>query len=224
LAAIGRALHPPVVMMVTDRARYRVSENDAAIERVVDDAVRAARAGADLIQIRERGLEACALLALAARIIDETRETGARTIVNDRLDVALAAGAHGVHLPARGMSSAAARAIVPDGFLIGRSVHSEAEAIAAQDDGGCDYLIFGSVFESASKPRGHAIAGADALARVCRRVPLPVLAIGGISRAHVGEVAAAGAAGVAAIGLFAAEGRDALDDVIREIRDAFGSR
>jgi thiamine-phosphate pyrophosphorylase len=221
LGSIGPALDRPLLMMVTDRRRYRMAGDDAPVEEA---AVRAARAGVDLIQIRERGLEDCDLLALTSRIVDRTRASRARTIVNDRLDVALAAGARGVHLPSRGMSSAAARSIAPNGFLIGRSVHSEAEAIAAENEGGCDYIIFGSVFESASKPPGHATLGVEALAKVCRRVSLPVLAIGGITRGRVSEVAAAGAAGVAAIGMFADEGVDALETLIREIRAAFGSR
>jgi thiamine-phosphate pyrophosphorylase len=210
-------------MIVTDRGRSGPGAGRAPIERVAADAIAAALAGVGLIQVRERGLEDCDLLALTELIIRETAPTGARTLVNDRLDVALAAGAHGVHLPARGMSSAAARSIAPDDFLIGRSVHTEAEAVAAQTEGGSDYLLFGSVFESASKPAGHPVAGVAALARVCARVALPVLAIGGVTRGRVAEVAAAGAAGVAAIGMFADSRGDALDELVRDVHAAFGS-
>ena len=107
----------------------------------------------DVVQIRERGLEDGSLLALAVSIRDSMAGTGARLVVNDRVDVALAAGAAGAHLPGRAVSCARARTIVPDGFLLGRSVHSVDEAVAAEGEGGCDYLLFGTVFESSGKPQ-----------------------------------------------------------------------
>jgi thiamine-phosphate diphosphorylase len=143
-------------------------------------------------------------------------------LVNDRIDVALAAGAGGVHLPGGAVSSARVRAIVPQSFLVGRSVHSAGEAIEAALDGGCDYLVFGSVFATRSKPAGHAVAGLDALAGVCAAVQLPVLAIGGITPARVPDLVRAGAAGIAAIGLFAAGDERELRDTVRQIRRAFG--
>ena len=115
------------------------------------------------------------------------------------------------------------RAIVPDGFLVGRSVHSAAEAVTAEGSGGCDYLIFGTVFESASKPAGHRVAGVRALAEVCAAVRLPVLAIGGITTARIPDVVRAGAAGIAAVGLFADGGEPELRDTVGEIRAAFAS-
>jgi thiamine-phosphate diphosphorylase len=202
--------------MVTDRRRG----GGADVEGVVGKAGSAARAGVDLIQIRERDLEASDLLALARSVLTAAAGTRARTLVNDRLDVALAAGAHGVHLPSHAMDARAARAIVPDGFLIGRSVHSEAEAVEAERSG-CDYLVFGSVFASGSKPAGHAVAGLDALARVCQRVALPVLAIGGVTLARVPSIVAAGAAGIAAIGLFADADAAGVPRLVLEIRSAF---
>jgi thiamine-phosphate diphosphorylase len=142
-------------------------------------------------------------------------------VVNDRLDVALAARAAGVHLPGRAMPAVSVRSIVPGGFLIGRSVHSQGEAVEVERGGGCDYLVFGSVFASASKAPGHPVAGLEALARVCASVRLPVLAIGGITLARVPEVARTGAAGIAAVGLFATSGELALADAIRYIKAAF---
>ena len=97
-------------------------------------------------------------------------------------------------------------------FLIGRSVHTVTEARHAEEDGGADYLIFGTVFPSAGKPEGHPIAGVEGLAAVCASVRLPVLAIGGVTVARVADVAAAGAAGIAGIGVFAGAGqRGGLD-------------
>ena len=94
--------------------------------------------------------------------------------------------------------------------------------MAAEGAGGCDYLLFGTVFESRGKAPGHPVAGLEALARVCATVRLPVLAIGGITVARVPEVAKAGAAGVAAIGLFAAGGESDVRETVDRIRLAFG--
>ena len=118
---------------------------------------RGARAGVDVVQLRERGLEDRRCWRWRGRSTRHRRHAR-RLVVNERIDVALAAGADGVHLPGcRGAREA--RTIVADGFLVGRSVHSVAEAIAAEDSGGCDYLVFGTVFESESKPAGHRVGG-----------------------------------------------------------------
>ena len=170
---------------------------------IIDTAAAAARAGADLVQIRERRLDDRALLDLVRLAIQATSGTRTRVLVNDRADVALAGGAAGVHLRESSMAASRVRAVVPDKFLVGRSVHSLSAAREAEADGGCDYLVFGTVFHSPSKPGGHGAAGVDALAEVCRAVRLPVLAIGGITEARVADVARAGAAGIAAIRLFA---------------------
>ena len=162
----------------------------------------AARAGADLIQIRERQVSGRALFDLTRRALDAVRGTGARLLVNERTDIAIAAGAAGVHLRADSIHASRVRAIAPEGFLIGRSVHAVREAREAETDGGCDFVLFGTVFPSASKPDGHRSAGLDQLRDVCAAVRLPVLAIGGVTVDRVAHVAAAGAAGIAAIGLF----------------------
>jgi thiamine-phosphate diphosphorylase len=162
----------------------------------------AAAAGVDLIQIREPGLPDRALLNLTRRACDAARDSRARIVVNDRLDVALAAGAHGIHLRGSSFSASRVRARAGETFLIGRSVHQLEEAMAAEREGGCDYLFFGTVFPSPSKPEGHRIAGLDALREACDRVSVPVVAIGGITRERAGAVCAAGAAGIAAIRLF----------------------
>jgi thiamine-phosphate pyrophosphorylase len=166
----------------------------------------AAHAGADMVQIRERQFDDRSLLRFAQEVIEAVRPAGARVLVNDRLDIALASGADGVHLKSDGPPVVEVRRIVPQGFTIGRSVHSDDEATAVESAGGCDYLIFGTVFHSARKPDDHVIAGTDALRRICALVSLPVIAIGGISVARVPEIVAAGAAGVAAISLFADAG------------------
>jgi thiamine-phosphate diphosphorylase len=182
--------------MITDRRRLAGAE-DALVQRVAA----VAAAGVDLVQIRERDMEARDLSRLVARCVGVVSNTRTRILVNDRLDVALTAGAHGLHLRSDSMPASRARSLAPIGFLIGRSVHSAAEAVAAAADGGLDYLLFGAVFASASKP-GYTPAGVAALAEVSAAVSLPVLAVGGISRETVPQLAGTGCAGFAAIGWF----------------------
>jgi thiamine-phosphate pyrophosphorylase len=216
----GRLLRP-AVMMVTDRARSGANRRDGvAIDALVGAIGRAARAGVDLIQIRERDLEGGELLRLTARACAIVTGTATRVLVNDRVDVALAARAHGAHLPAFGIAAPRVRALAP-GLLIGRSVHAVDEAVAAERDGGCDYLIFGTVFGSTSKRAGHIISGAGTLADVCRAVRLPVLAIGGITVERAAAVAETGAAGVAAITLFTQGEDHELRERVRAVRAAF---
>ena len=198
----------PVVCMVTDRRRLGADADDSLVRRIR----LAARAGIHLIQIRERDLADRALLALVARAVDAVRGTRTRVLVNDRADVAAAAGAHGVHLRSDSVPAARVRDMVPRGFLIGRSVHDAEEAVRASADGGLDYLLYGTVFETASKP-GRA-SGVGALARVTRAVArLPVLAIGGVTLGNRVELSTTGCAGLAAIGMFAEGDEDSLPDV-----------
>lgn len=183
--------------LVTDRLRFKLSL-DALVER----AVRAAERGVATIQVRERDLPDRDLIALVRRIIQAVGPAGPAILVNDRADIAMAAGAAGVHLRADSVAGARLRAILPPGFVVGRSVHNLGEVEAALADGSYDYLLFGTVFPSAGKPAGHQIAGLPALREVCKRSPLPVIAIGGIDAARVPLVEEAGAAGFAGVGMF----------------------
>jgi|KBSMisStandDraft_5_1062788.scaffolds.fasta_scaffold02524_7 thiamine-phosphate pyrophosphorylase len=163
-------------------------------------------AGVDLIHVRERDLDAGALAALVAELLAVAAHTRTRIVVNDRLDVALACGADGVHLRGDSIPVSAARQLAPKGFLVGRSVHGVEGAAAAA---GADYLIAGTVFTSASKPAATPLLGIEGLKAIVRAVDCPVLAIGGITGDRIAEVAAAGAAGFAAIGLFMADRTEA---------------
>jgi len=182
---------------VTDRVRFGLTPA-ALVER----AALAPARGAHLIQVRERDLDDAALLALVTGVIQAVRGAGVPVIVNDRVDVALAAGAAGVHLRGDSPPAARIRTIVPSGFLVGRSVHTLEEIDAAAASGGCDYLMFGTVFPSAGKPAGHPVAGLDGLARAVLHSRLPVVAIGGMTPDREADVARAGAAGLAAVGWF----------------------
>ena len=206
----------PVICFVSDRQRLPGGTEAALIGRIAA----AARAGVHLIQIRERDLDARALARIVTAAVAAVRGTSSRILVNDRIDVALSAGAHGVHLRGDSVPAPRARQIVPRGFLLGRSVHSREEAVRVADAGGLDYLMFGTVFGTSSKP-GVAGAGSDALAAVAGATPLPVLAIGGITVSRMSEVAAAGAAGFAGIGLFAASPVEGLQVVVTQGSLAF---
>lgn len=206
----------PVICMITAAAHPGTAGEQALVERVGA----AAHAGAHLIQIRQPQLDGRALTRLVERSLRAAEGTAARILVNDRVDVALTAGAHGVHLRGDSMPAARVRALAPRAFVIGRSIHSPAEGAQAARDGHLDYLTFGTVFLTSSKPGGYA-AGLDALAAACAASALPVLGVGGMVPARVGGVARAGAAGFAAIGLFADGPLDAMPLVIQQASSAF---
>jgi len=197
-----------ILCLVTDRRK----------RPVLDHCRDAVRAGVDLIQIREPGLDASALLSLAASVVDLARDTPTRVVVNDRLDVAIVSGAHGVHLRGDSIPTERARSMAPAGFLIGRSVHGTDEAVLATR--GADYVMAGTVFPTASKPGLGQHLGLGGLSAIARAVHVPVLAIGGVSMERIEAVAATGAAGVAAIGLFDVEAAD-LAARVREARRQF---
>jgi thiamine-phosphate pyrophosphorylase len=193
----------PLVVYVTDRRGFGAREQDAA-DLLLETIARAADAGVDAIQLREKDLSGRALLALAEAAV--SRAGRAKIVVNDRLDVALAAGAAGVHLGGESVGVAElakfrAAGCTPADFWIGRSCHSLEEALAAERDG-ADYVFFGPVFVTPSKARYGAPKGTEALAGICRPMRIPVLAIGGITLENAGACISVGAAGVAAIRMF----------------------
>jgi len=196
------------ICLVTDRRR----------RPPIAQAAEAVDAGVDLIQVRERDLDTSALASLVLRVVEAARGSPTRVVVNDRVDVALACGAHGVHLRADSIPASRVRTIVPPGFVIGRSVHGRDEALAVARD--ADYLIAGTVFPTTSKPGRIDLLGPHGLGSIASAVRLPVLAIGGITVERAAVVAAAGAAGVAAVGLFADVDRP-IKDVIRALRARF---
>jgi thiamine-phosphate pyrophosphorylase len=191
-----------IVQLVTDRRTLAgvAAHPSQARHCLLMQISRAVEAGIDVVQIRERDLEARELASLVTDIVGVTRGTRTRVVVNERVDVAIACGADGVHLRADSLSAAAVRAIAPPAFLIGRSVHSPPEARACGT--AVDYLLAGTVWPTHSKPLGHALLGVTGLAGMVAAAAVPVLAIGGVTIERAREAAAAGAAGVASIGLF----------------------
>jgi len=154
--------------------------------------------GARIVQLRMKGADARDQLAIARALVPWCRERAVTFIVNDRVDVALASGADGVHLGQDDLPLAAARAIVPAGFVIGVSTHDEAQARAAID-GGASYIGFGPCFPTSSKRNPDPVVGLEQLARICAFAPIPVVAIGGITLDTVADVARAGASAAAII-------------------------
>lgn len=206
----------PVICMITD-GQLTAGRGGAALVEMVRAA---AHAGVHLIQLRERAVDDRELAALAKECVNAVRGTGARIIVNDRLDVALAARAHGVHLKGDSFPARRAREITAPGFLIGRSVHSVAEARRASEGDAVDYLMFGTVFASASKP-GVEPAGLAMLADVARAASVPLLAVGGMTADNAAMVARAGADGLAAIGLFSGRAAGAFAETVHSVTSAF---
>lgn len=153
------------------------------------------------VQLREKDLDGGALLALAREVRAVTRDHGARLLVNDRLDVALAAEADGVHLPSDGIPPEAARRLLAVVGLVGLSTHSAAEVGTAHLRG-ADFALLGPIFDTPSKRRYGPPLGLEPLASAAASAGMPVLAVGGIDPGRVREVRAAGAHGVAAIGAF----------------------
>ena len=206
-----------MVCLVTDRRRLTTVETPLADARrcLVAQARHAVAAGIHLIQLRERDLEAADLAAVARDLLAVTRGSGTRLVVNDRLDVALACGADGVHLRGDSIPVVAARRLTPQGFLIGRSVHSVDDAAEAV---GADYVIAGTVFTSRSKASAHQLLGLDGLRAIVAAVATPVLAIGGVVAERCDELAATGAAGIAAIEMFMAAEVGAAGEGTRSCR------
>jgi thiamine-phosphate pyrophosphorylase len=195
--------HRPVLCLVTDRRRLAAAcgTPDGDWEPLVAAQIEGAIAGGiDLVLIRERDLDANRLALVVRRALALADGSTARIVVNDRLDVAVAAGAHGVHLREDSMPAAAVKPWIQHRLTIGRSIHS---AEGARTAGPVDYLLAGTVFESASKSETTVTLGKEGLGHIVRCAgEVPVFAIGGITEAMMATVVAAGARGVAGIGLF----------------------
>jgi thiamine-phosphate pyrophosphorylase len=179
--------------------RYYITDRRAqgwSKAELLDCIARNVRAGVDYIQIRERDLSARERFELTLQAVQLAQGFATRILVNDRADIALAAGAHGVHLRSNSISPDRLREILPQPYLIGVSCHSLQEVQEAQ---GADFLVFGPVFESLGKGPAQGLA---ALAQVVAASQVPVLALGGVNQDNAASCIGQGAAGIAAIRLF----------------------
>jgi thiamine-phosphate diphosphorylase len=191
-----------ILCLVTDRRRLAATlglgDRDS-IDALRQQVSGAAKAGIDYVQVREADLEARDLADLVRLLIRDTASTAAKILVNDRIDVALAAGAAGVHLKEHSILPSAVRRIAPPGFVIGCSIHSAA-SIAARKS--ADFLTAGTVMPTASK-RAVDYLDKHGLSRIVEAAAgQPVLGIGGLDLSSIPLLTSAGAAGMAAIGAF----------------------
>jgi thiamine-phosphate pyrophosphorylase len=160
-------------------------------------ASRAARGGVEMIQIRAKDLPGRALADLVRGAVAHARQS--KILVNTRTDIALACGAHGVHLPAGSMAPETIRRIAPAEFLIGVSCHTIDELRAAEREG-ADFAVYGPVFPSVTKALTP--IGIEAFRKAAASVGLPVYALGGVTADNTPQCIEAGAAGIAGISLF----------------------
>ena len=199
-----RELTLPITYLVTSgETTSATAPSDSDFRALLSLVERAAAARVSLVQLREKKMSARTLYELAARAARLTRGSATRLLVNDRADIARAAGCDGVHLTARSLDAAVVRRAFGPDFLVGVSAHALAEALAARG-GGADFAVFGPVFDTPSKRQygpplglGRLREAAEALA------PFPLVAIGGVNRENARDALRAGARGVAAIRLFA---------------------
>ncbi|HKD81939.1 MAG TPA: thiamine phosphate synthase [Candidatus Angelobacter sp.] len=204
---------------ITDRTQFpgnRQEQESLLLEKITE----CAAAGVEYIQLREKDLNARALGELAGKAMRALRGSATKLLINSRTDVALACGAHGVHLPAGDLPASEIRAIFARANVvapvIGVSTHSQAEIVSAEAHGG-DFAVFGPVFEKAgnANPEGLEQLREVSTFTKSRAVALPVVALGGITLANALLCLQAGAAGIAGIRLFQ---ENRASDVVKKLR------
>jgi thiamine-phosphate pyrophosphorylase len=210
-------LSKPILYLITRGASSETTTPESPEFRQILEQVSAAvAAGIELIQLREKRLTARVLFELSEQSAALTRGSATRLLVNDRADVAAAAGADGVHLTTQSIDTATIRRTFGENFLIGVSTHSLAEAEVAKEDG-ADFVVFGPVFATPSKENYGPPAGLAKLEGVAKQLaPFPVLALGGVDVTNARDCLRSGASGIAGISLF--EDPDRISEVVRKLR------
>ena len=208
----------PLLCYVTDR-RSLAGPPDLAVELLLQKIEQAAKAGVAWIQIREKDLSGRELAKLAKEAMLRAGN-GSSVLLNDRVDVAWAVGTAGVHLGENSLPPSEARKLLNQGggranLLIGVSAHS-VEGAKEAEQAGADYVIFGPVYTTPSKASFGEPQGVRRLEEICKRLAIPVLAIGGITLENAGDCVEAGATGIAAIRLF--QDAEDLGAVVRDLR------
>jgi len=196
-------LHRPLSYLITSgETTPATSPQSEEFSRLLALVRTAVAARVSLVQLREKQLRSRVLYELTARTADITSGGWTRLLVNDRADIARAAGADGVHLAAQSIPAANIRQSFGGDFLIGVSTHTPAEARAAREDG-ADFAVFGPIFDTPSKRAfGPPLGLASLRAAAHALAPFPLIAIGGVTLENAAAVLRAGASGIAAIRLF----------------------
>ncbi|GGM61885.1 thiamine-phosphate pyrophosphorylase [Halarchaeum rubridurum] len=206
--------------MNSEFGTYLVTQGSRSRGRTTEDVVAAAiTGGVDVVQLREKGATARERYHLGRALREQTREADVTYLVNDRVDIAAAVDADGVHLGDEDLPVAAARDVLGDEAIVGRSVSSVAAARRAVQ-AGADYLGVGAVYATDSKDvrEEHAEIGPDTVAAIADAVDVPIVGIGGITAANAGDVIEAGADGVAVVSAITAA--DDPEAATRELADA----
>lgn len=213
---------PLQLYYITDRRQFP-GDGQEQEERLLAKIAECAAAGVEYIQLREKDLETRALEALALKAMAALAGSRTQLLINGRTDVALACGAHGVHLPANDLSASEVLSIFARGGrsepVIGVSTHSASE-VASAEAHGASFAVFGPVFEKSGSANYD---GLEQLRRICHRTeaaqpPMPVWALGGITLENAGQCIGAGAAGIAAIRLFQENDVNAIVKKLRALR------
>lgn len=214
-------LPTPLIYLITNGGTTNKTTPDSEeFSKLLTLIEKAVAAEIPLVQIREKALTARALYTLTSRAVAIVRGTSTRLLVNDRYDIAVSAGADGVHLTSQSLPPGVIRSISPADFVIGVSTHSIEEAQRAKD-AGADFILFGPVFETESKRIFGEPQGLRKLAEVVESVPgFPVIAVGGIGADQVELCLRSGATGVAAIRLL--NDAENLVSIVSEIRQRIG--
>jgi len=212
---IGRLRLPVLCLVVSTK-----DAKDGDLEKLVTEAV---AGGVGMVQLRERDMAAGDLLELARKLKAATRGK-ALFAVNDRVDVAEAVEADGIHVPENGLPTRTVRSIMGRYAVLGRSVHSVEAAHQASRDG-AEYVIAGTIFETASKPDMKPV-GVQLIADITKDLSQPVFAIGGVNKDNVAEVIKAGAAGVAVVSAItqAEDPKAAAEELSKALNEAWASR
>jgi thiamine-phosphate pyrophosphorylase len=184
--------------MTVDFRLYLITDRKVATKPLPEAVRLALEGGVKAVQLREKDLPVRELLALAQELRTITREFGAKLFINDRVDVAVAVGADGVHLGGQSMPVDAVRKVVGKVMKIGVSTHRGEEAKAAQADG-ADFITYGPIFETPSKAKYGVPVGVKSINDIKNKVSIPIYAIGGINSGNMLHVTSAGADGIAVI-------------------------
>lgn len=194
---------------------YSITDRHSLDGDLLETVERQLRAGVDYLQIREKDLTGRDLLELTRAILSLPNPVNTKVLINGRIDIALATGAAGVHLPSGSFGPKEVRSIAPPDLVVAVSTHNSEEVTAAEQ-AGADFAVFGPVFSTPSKVSCGCPQGLEALGSICRSVSMPVLALGGIALDNAAACIEHGAAGIAGISLF--QGQHHIDQLVGNLR------